>query len=106
MNIILTIVGSGFLLMAFIAFAITMAEKYGFLWFSLITGFMGLILLLSSLALAETFQYKNGMQISSPSFSEAAKFCYNSLSRNKYLGEEKGLEIIDICVNPIKGKIQ
>jgi len=30
----------------------------------------------------------------------AATECYNKLTGNKYPGEEKGLEIIDICANP------
>ncbi len=30
----------------------------------------------------------------------AAKECFKMLTGNKYPGEEKGLEIIDICANP------
>jgi hypothetical protein len=30
----------------------------------------------------------------------AAKDCFQKLTGNKYPGEEKGLEIIDICANP------
>jgi hypothetical protein len=30
----------------------------------------------------------------------AAKDCFKKLTNNKYPGEEKGLEIIDICANP------
>ena len=33
-------------------------------------------------------------------FRIAAKECFNKLTGNKYPGEEKGLEIIDICANP------
>lgn len=33
-------------------------------------------------------------------FRLAAKDCYRQLTNNKYPGEEKGLEIIDICANP------
>lgn len=30
----------------------------------------------------------------------AAKECFKKLTNNKYPGDEKGLEIIDICANP------
>ena len=33
-------------------------------------------------------------------FRLAAKDCFNKLTNGKYPGEEKGLEIIDICANP------
>lgn len=33
-------------------------------------------------------------------FRLAAKDCFKHLTNNKYPGEEKGLEIIDICANP------
>ncbi|MGZ3691061.1 MAG: hypothetical protein ACXVAX_06145 [Pseudobdellovibrio sp.] len=33
-------------------------------------------------------------------FKLAAKDCFSKLTDNKYPGEEKGLEIIDICANP------
>ena len=33
-------------------------------------------------------------------YKQAAKECFNKLTGNKYPGEEKGLEIIDICANP------
>lgn len=33
-------------------------------------------------------------------FKMAAKECFNQLTGGKYPGEEKGLDIIDICANP------
>ena len=33
-------------------------------------------------------------------FKKAAKECYKILTKDKYQGEEKSLDIIDICVNP------
>ncbi len=33
-------------------------------------------------------------------FKSAATECFKKLTGNKYPGEEKGLEIIDICANP------
>lgn len=36
----------------------------------------------------------------SKAFKSAAKLCFETLTKNKYPGEEKGLEIIDICANP------
>ncbi len=35
-------------------------------------------------------------------FTKASKLCYSILSKDVYPGEEKGLEYIDICSNPIK----
>lgn len=33
-------------------------------------------------------------------FKLAAKECFNKLTGGRYPGEEKGLDIIDICANP------
>ncbi len=33
-------------------------------------------------------------------FKLAAQDCFNQLTQGKYPGEEKGLQIIDICANP------
>ena len=33
-------------------------------------------------------------------FKLAAKECFNQLTGGKYPGEERGLDIIDICANP------
>lgn len=33
-------------------------------------------------------------------FKLAAKDCFNQLTGGKYPGEERGLDIIDICANP------
>lgn len=33
-------------------------------------------------------------------FRLAAQDCYKKLTNNQYPGEEKGLQIIDICANP------
>ena len=33
-------------------------------------------------------------------FKVAAKVCFKTLTGGKYPGEEKGLDIIDICANP------
>jgi hypothetical protein len=33
-------------------------------------------------------------------FKLAAKDCYQQMTHGKYPGEDKGLEIIDICANP------
>lgn len=50
-------------------------------------------------------QYKSFTIVRSASSKEeafrlAAKDCFKHLTNNKYPGEEKGLEIIDICANP------
>lgn len=36
-------------------------------------------------------------------FKKAARECFKILSKDKYQGEEKGLDIIDICANPEDG---
>ncbi len=33
-------------------------------------------------------------------FKLAAKVCFNQLTGGQYPGEEKGMDIIDICANP------
>jgi hypothetical protein len=53
----------------------------------------------------KTKNYKNFTIIRSAASKEeayrlAAKDCFKQLTNNKYPGEEKGLEIIDICANP------
>lgn len=78
----------------------------------------GLVLVYSSLALSaghatgqkfsfeyKTKQFKNFTIVRSAASKEeafrlAAKDCFKQLTNNKYPGEEKGLEIIDICANP------
>lgn len=55
---------------------------------------------------AETFKYKNGLTLSASSYKLASRECFKRLTGGKYLGEEAGLNIIDICVNPIKGMIK
>ena len=51
---------------------------------------------------AETFKYKNGMVIVATDYKTASKRCFNLLTNGKYPGEERGLDIIDLCANPIK----
>lgn len=75
--------------------------------------FLGLIILaLSISAQAETlkmykFKYEKADLIigviadnEEKAFKDAAKLCFETLTKNKYPGEEKGLQIIDICANP------
>lgn len=54
---------------------------------------------------AETYKYKNGMVIEAKTFKLASRECFSKLTGNIYPGEERGLDIIDICSNPIRGKI-
>lgn len=57
-------------------------------------------------AKAETYHYKNGMVTQAQDYKSAAKYCFNTLTKGVYPGEETGLQYIDLCANPIKGKIQ
>lgn len=57
-----------------------------------------------------TFKYKSldkkpfALKISAPNYETAfklsAKECFQKLTQGQYPGEEKGLDIIDICANP------
>lgn len=61
---------------------------------------------------AETYKFEfhdNGIQVmklvvEAPSqekaMLKAGHVCFNVLTKGKYQGEEKGMEIIDICANP------
>ena len=58
-------------------------------------------------ASASTYQFKYKQNVTTTvdaasyedAFRVAAKICYMTLTKNAYPGEEKGLEIIDICAN-------
>lgn len=54
---------------------------------------------------AETYRYKNGLIIEAKSFKDASIKCFDKLTENSYPGEERGLDIIDLCANP-KGNIK
>jgi hypothetical protein len=43
------------------------------------------------------------LTLTASSYKLASRECFKRLTGGKYLGEEIGLNIIDICVNPIKG---
>lgn len=66
-----------------------------------------MIYLLISYTIAQdikTYSYidlnKKVFQIQATDFKSAAKQCFQKLTGGKYQGEEKGLDIIDICANP------
>lgn len=55
------------------------------------------------------FTYQNGdlkigveAEDQEEAFKKAAKACFKYLTKGVYPGEEKGLSIIDVCVNPEK----
>lgn len=56
-------------------------------------------------AIAETYKYKNGLVVEASTFKMASAKCFFKLTGGVYPGAEKGLDIIDICANPSKGKI-
>lgn len=53
-------------------------------------------------ASASTYTYKNKLVVKAPTYRAAAKACYLQLTHGVYPGDEKGLDIIDICANPVK----
>jgi hypothetical protein len=55
---------------------------------------------------AETYQYKNKLVIQASDYNTAAKLCFKALTKNKYPGEQKGLDIIDLCSNPVSGEVK
>lgn len=46
------------------------------------------------------FQIKKEAASYEEAYKAASKDCYQQLTQGKYPGEEKGLDIIDICANP------
>ena len=48
----------------------------------------------------QSFQIQKKAASFEDAFKSAAKDCYKQMTQGKYPGEEKGLEIIDICANP------
>lgn len=69
--------------------------------------FIGLLIvaLHSAESYAETYTYKYGFKIEAPTYNQAAKKCFALLSKGGYISDELSLTYIDICVNPVKGKI-
>ena len=49
---------------------------------------------------AETYKYKNGLVVEAKTFKLASYKCFEKLTGGVYPGEESGMNIIDICVNP------
>lgn len=64
------------------------------------------LVVLFTMSQAYTFKYRENVvvTVNEPNkykaFKLASKMCYNNLTKGVYPGEERGLEIIDICVNP------
>ncbi len=65
-------------------------------------------------ASAATYQFKYKQNVTATvdtasyedAFRVAAKICYMTLTKNVYPGEEKGLQIIDICANPLSDYVK
>lgn len=49
---------------------------------------------------AKSFSITQSASSQDEAFKLAARECFKKLTQNRYPGEEKGLEIIDICANP------
>ena len=48
----------------------------------------------------KSFQIKKEANSYEEAFKSASRECFQQLTAGKYPGEEKGLDIIDICANP------
>ena len=74
--------------------------------FIILLFFIGVVgLLFTSKAKAATFEYKNKLVIEAPDYKTAAKLCFKNLNP-VFVSEEKALNVIDICANPIKGEVK
>lgn len=62
---------------------------------------LSLLVWVTTRARAETFDYKNGLTVEARDFRTAAKHCYKKLNP-VFVTEEKALEAIDVCVNPVR----
>ncbi len=49
---------------------------------------------------SKTFSITQAAPTKEQAYKLAATQCFKKLTSNRYPGEEKGLEIIDICANP------
>lgn len=67
--------------------------------------FMTILFFITNTADAETFKYKTGLTIEASDYKTAAKLCFKKLNP-VYVSEEAGLEIIDLCINPISGEVK
>lgn len=74
-----------------------------FIILSFCIGFVGL--LFTSKVKAATFKYKNGLTIDAPDYKIAAKLCYKKLNP-VFVSDEKALDVIDVCANPVKGEVK
>jgi glycogen synthase len=51
-------------------------------------------------AKSQTFQIKKSATTYEEAYKSAAKDCFKQMTQGKYPGEDRGLDIIDICANP------
>jgi hypothetical protein len=51
-------------------------------------------------AKSQPFQIKKSAPTYEEAFKSAAKDCFKQMTQGKYPGEDRGLDIIDICANP------
>lgn len=53
-----------------------------------------------------TLKYKTEQRTWEAAFKLAAQKCFDFYTEGSYPGEEKGLDIIDVCANPKEIKVQ
>lgn len=58
-----------------------------------------------NIAKASTFEYKGGLKLEAPNYKAAAKLCFKRLNP-VFVTEEKALDVIDVCANPVKGSVK
>lgn len=90
----------GFVVYSVLFFVIlTVASRLGV--FGIAASVLAVLLIVNS-GKAATFEYVDGTKIESNDFRTAARLCFLKLTKGKYPGEQKGLEYIDICANPVR----
>ena len=63
-----------------------------------------LILAVPLTADAYEFKFKGGYVVKASDYTTAARLCFSGLTMGQYQGEERSLEIIDVCANPTMPK--
>lgn len=64
------------------------------------------VLLFASLVNAKSyeFKFKGGYTVVASDYTTAARLCFSGLTQGKWQGEDRSLEIIDVCANPTMPK--
>jgi hypothetical protein len=93
------LLGYYFIITTYDIFRYALVDSHARVVASLMLFLVGLVFVLSSKA--ATFDYSNGLTVEAKDFRTAAMHCYKKLNP-VFVTEEKALEAIDVCVNPVR----